>query len=155
MPPDHTVGQMVLERGPLFHLAGSLLLGLTWFICRHVPLSIRALQLLDFATLLAADDLHADGPEPHGCPCSMALSTVVGIQAGLLAAANCILARAIAVPSTGARTFWVSTAAMLPLVPATFIATRDPGTIVNIVCWCARDHRDRDGRLARDLRPAA
>src|SRR4029078_5905171 len=67
----------------------------------------------------------------------MNASILIGIFSGLLACANCVLARAIAVPSTGARTVWVSTASMAPILPATAIGVGDAGSVINIACWMA------------------
>jgi serine/threonine-protein kinase len=137
MPADHSVSRMVVEAGPVLHFLASLLLGATWFVARHVRLSTRALHILDTATLIAACAIYTVmGIDFTSIQRQLAMPEIVGILSGLLASANCVLARAIAVPSTGQRTFWVSAAAMLPLVPATFFETGDAGAVVNTMCWC-------------------
>ena len=102
LPPDHPVSRMLVEAGPLLHLAASLLLGATWFVARHVRLTTRALHVLDSATLMAACALFTMmGVDFTAMQREMAMPDIVGILSGLLASANSILARAIAVPSTG------------------------------------------------------
>src|SRR4029453_7456868 len=127
----------LVQAGPVLHLVVSLLLGCTWFVCRHVRLSTRALQLLDPRTLLFACALYTMmGVDFTAIQRNVEMPDFVGILSGLLACANCVLARAIAVPSTSQRTFRVSAAAMLPLVPGTFLETGDIGASVNTLCWC-------------------
>jgi serine/threonine-protein kinase len=48
------------------------------------------------------------------------------------------MARAVAVPSTASRTFWLSCIAMAPLLPAASAASDgNAAAIINVACWCA------------------
>jgi eukaryotic-like serine/threonine-protein kinase len=124
--------------GPLLHLSASLMFLAVWLIARRTRLSPRALRLLEAITLLGGctqyalmglnlvlmRELLGTGPE-------------IGMYAGLLAAANVVMARSIAVPSTPSRTFWLSAVAMLPLLFTTAVATGGhAAALLNVASWC-------------------
>ena len=131
LPPEFTVADMLFDAGALFHLGSSLLFAGVWLLVSRGPqLSLAALRVLDVATVVAGGWLFAlMGLHLVRMERALAGDISLGIYSGLLAAANVIGARAIIVPSTAVRTFWVSTLAMLPLVPATYRhARRQPSS---------------------------
>jgi eukaryotic-like serine/threonine-protein kinase len=134
-----TFSHIVSDRGPLLHLAASLTFGVVWFVTRRGRLTVHTLRLVEAGTVIGGCALYAlmgvylvrmrqafeTGPE-------------VGLFAGVLACANTLMARAVAVPSTAARSFWLGSIAMLPLIPATAVATDgNAAAIINVACWCA------------------
>ncbi len=137
VPPR--VVDMMREPGSLDHLAASLVFGGTWVLTRRVRLSMPALRVLDLGALLVGCTLFAlMGAYLMRLQFTAGLNTAIGAYSGLLACANTVLARAIAVPSTPRRTLIGSIAAMAPLVPATLAAGVGSGaTTVNIATWCA------------------
>ncbi len=139
LPPGFGFAATVLDRGALFHLAASLLFAGVWLLVRLGPdLSLRTLRLLDVGALVGGCSLFAlMGLNLVRMERALAGDISIGTFAGLLAAANTVGARAIAVPSTAARTFWASTAAMLGLPPVAAVATATPAAVVNVTCWCA------------------
>ena len=136
-----TIGlvEFMLHRGTLDHLAGSLVFGGLWLLSRRGPLSMRTLRLLDVGALVVGCTLFAlMGVHLMRLPLGDGLSVATGAYAGLLAAANTVMARAIIVPSTPRRTLIGSAAAMAPLLPATaFVGGGSPDAIINVATWCA------------------
>jgi serine/threonine-protein kinase len=132
---------MLLQQGPLLHLAASLLFGAVWMLVRRRQLSATALRVLDIAALVGGCALYAlMGIHLVRMEEALGISESVGIYSGLLAAANVVAARAITVPSTATRTFWASSLAMSALLPATAVATGPTSlaaTVINVTCWCA------------------
>ena len=130
---------LMLETGNLDHLAASLVFGGTWLLTRRVRLTMQALRVLELGTLIVGCTLFAlMGAHLMQLQLTAGLDAGVGGYAGLLACANTVLARAIAVPSTPRRTLFGSVAAMAPLVPAALVASGGAaGTTVNIATWCA------------------
>ena len=131
------VSHMVLQPGPLLHLSGSLTFGLLWLITEWARVSLRALRILEAGTLIGVCAQYAlMGLYLTRLPANAGLR--VGLTSGLLACTNTVVARAIAVPSTAARTSWLSAAALLPLLGA---YAAGPGgniaTLINVSAWCA------------------
>jgi serine/threonine-protein kinase len=133
------VTDAVLQVGNLDHLAASLVFGGVALLTRRMRLSMPALRLLDMAALLVGCTLFAlMGAALLRMQIALGTEAAIGAYAGLLACANTVIARAIAVPSTARRTFAGTAAAMTPLVPAAFVATAgSPAAIVNVAAWCA------------------
>lgn len=131
--------EMLLRPSTMLHLSASLTFGMVWLATRRKQLSLPALRILE-ATLLIA-----------GCTQFALMGFYIvrlrqdaggmaqlGLHAALLASANTVMARAIAVPSTPTRTFWLSLAAMLPVIPAAAIATNgSPVVLINLGTWSA------------------
>jgi len=134
-----TFSHVVSERGPLLHLAASLTFGVVWFVTRRTRLSVHALRLLEASTLIGGCALYAlMGLYLVRMRQALETGSEIGMFAGLLACANTLMARAVAVPSTAARTFWLGSVAMLPLLPATAVASGgNAAAIINVACWCA------------------
>jgi eukaryotic-like serine/threonine-protein kinase len=128
----------MLEAGSVDHLAASLVFGGVWVLSRRVRVSMQALRVLDVGTLIVGCTLFAlMGAYLTRLQRAAGLDAAVGAYAGLLACANTVLARAITVPSTPRRTLLGSLAAMAPLIPATFAASRGSGAVtMNVATWC-------------------
>ena len=135
---SRTVGDVLLHPGNLIHLAASLLFGGVWLITRRVQFSLRGLRVLDVGALVSGCGLFAlMGVYLVGIQAAIGGAVAIAVYAGLLACANTVVARAIAVPSTARRTLWVSLVAMLPLVPATAVASGGAlGAMINVANWC-------------------
>jgi hypothetical protein len=128
----------MLHRANLFHLAASLAFAVDWQIARHARPSLRGLRVLDAVALIGGCALFSlMGLYVARLQAAVGGVPAIGIYAAVLASANTVLARAIAVPSTPKRTFWLSVAAMLPLVPMTAFASGSALSVVNIATWSA------------------
>jgi hypothetical protein len=129
----------VLHAGPVLHLSATLTFAAAWLAARRLRLSLAALRLLESVAVIGGcaqyavmglhlvrmRDLMGNGPE-------------VGVYSGLLACANVLMARAIAVPSTPTRTLWLSAAGMVGVVPSAWAATGgEPHAVINLATWCA------------------
>jgi serine/threonine-protein kinase len=127
----------LLQPGNLFHIAASLAFCVDWLIARHARLSLAALRAFEAFALVGGCLLFSLMGLNLARMENIGESAAVGMYAGLLASANTVLARAIAVPSTSVRTFWLSVAALLPLVPMAVIASGNPVSVVRIAIWSA------------------
>lgn len=133
-----SVAEMLFAPGPMFHLAASLLFGAVAVLARRAHFSYRALRALDAGTLIGGCALFSFmGMYLAQMELELNSDPSLGVYAGLLASANVVGGRAIFVPSTATRTFWLRTLAMISLVPDTYLATRSAASVVNIACWCA------------------
>jgi predicted Ser/Thr protein kinase len=134
-----TFSHVVSERGPVLHLAASLTFGIVWLVTRRTRLTVHALRLLEAGTLIGGCTQYAlMGTYLVRMRQALETGSEIGMFAGLLACANTLMARAVAVPSTASRTFWLSTIAMLPLLPATSAASDgNTAAVINVACWCA------------------
>ena len=155
-PGAPRVADLMLQAGNLDHLAASLVFGALWILTRRVRLSMRALRWLDLSALVVGCTLFAlMGAYLMRVQIVAGLDVAIGAYSGLLACANTVMARAIAVPSTPRRTLVGSAASMAALVPATVFARRRIGgrgcERDDVVC---RVDSDRDGGIPRDLRSA-
>jgi serine/threonine-protein kinase len=132
------LADMMVQASSLDHLAASSVFGAVWVLTRRVRLSMRALRLLDLATLTVGCMLFAlMGAALMRLQSAAGLDPAMGAYAGLLACANTVMARAIAVPSSPRRTLLGSIVAMAPLVAATLVVSR--GAVmatVNVATWC-------------------
>ncbi len=136
--PGRGLGDVIFESGNLLHLAASSTFAAVWLVTRRMRFSIDALRVLEVVALVLGCLLFAlMGLNLVGMQRALGITFSVGLYAGLLACANTVMARAIAVPSTARRTLVVSSIAMLPLVPATFAATGSAAAVVNVTTWCA------------------
>jgi serine/threonine-protein kinase len=133
--------QMLLQPPNVLHAAATLLFGALWLIARSLRVPYSRLRLLDAGTLVGSCTLYA----LMGLLLGRMRETIgrdadPGMIAGLLACTNTVIARAIAVPSTSARTLTLGVLAMLPL-PAVlpFVQPRDTlvPQIINTASWCA------------------
>ena len=132
------LADMMLQASSLDHLAASIVFGAVWVLTRRVRLSMRALRLLDLATLTVGCMLFAlMGAALMRLQSAAGLDPTLGALAGLLACANTVMARAIAVPSSPRRTLLGSIVAMAPLVAATLVVSRGGAIVtVNVATWC-------------------
>jgi serine/threonine-protein kinase len=132
------VTDMVRRPGPVLHLSASLTLAAVWLTTRRVRLEFAQLRRLEAASVVVVCVQYALMglylARLHPIP---EAASVLGLFAGLLASANTVIARAIVVPSTAARTLWLSAAAMLPMVPVTaYDSLGAAGPVINVACWC-------------------
>jgi eukaryotic-like serine/threonine-protein kinase len=128
--------ETLLQPGNVFHICASLAFCIDWLIARHARLSLGALRAFDAFALIGGCFLFAL-MGLNLARMEIGESAAVGMYAGLLASANTVLARAIAVPSTSKRTFWLSLSALLPLIPMTAMASGSVVSVVRIAIWSA------------------
>jgi serine/threonine-protein kinase len=135
---SRSFSQVMLQPGNMFHLAASLSFALTWWVARNAQLSLASLRVLDAVAVTGGCTLFAlMGLNLVRLQEALGTFTEIGLFSGVLACANTVAARAIAVPSTASRTFWLSALAMAPLVPATAAATGQAVPVANIATWSA------------------
>jgi tRNA A-37 threonylcarbamoyl transferase component Bud32 len=130
------LSHILFGTGTMLHLAASLWFGVVWLIAARRSLTMSALRTLDLVALIIGCVLYAlmafylvEMQE------AMGEDGEVSFYSGVLACASTISSRAIMVPSTARRTFWASTIASLPLLPAAAIATHSMAAVVNVTCW--------------------
>lgn len=130
--------QSLLNRANLFHVTASLTFGIDALIAKKARLSLGGLRLLEAFALIGGCVLFTlMGLNVVRLQEAINGTPAIGLYAAVLASANTVLARAIAVPSTSSRTLWLSIIAMLPLLPMAAVATDSPVAVVNIGTWCA------------------
>ena len=132
------VADMIVQTGTLDHLAASLVFGSVWLLTRRVRLTMPVLRVIDMGALVIGCTLFAlMGAYLTRMQLATGVDAAFGAYAGLLACANTVLARAIAVPSSPHRTLAGSIAALVPLVPATLVATGGSAALtINVATWC-------------------
>ena len=120
------------------HLLATLVFGAVWLLTRRGIWSMRALRMLDIATLIAGCLLFAVmGGYLTQTEMPGSADPVLGVYTALLACANTVMARATIVPSTPARTLAASIVAMAPLVPAAaMVKPSDPSQAIFVASWC-------------------
>ena len=98
-------------RPSIFHLVGTALMAALWLAARRRDWSIRALGVLDGLALVL------------GCWCWALMMGGSGqmLAAALLAGMVTVTVRAVVVPSSATRTFWLSLMALVPMVPVSFL----------------------------------
>ena len=128
--------------GNLFHLLTTLFAGGIWLLARRPSLSLDAARMVDSAgTLLLCTGFAFMGG-------GYAMAEVAGgddplheLGTGLLATSYTLFARAIALPSTPARTAWVSVVGILPMIATTGYVFRQSGAAgarseyIDVVLW--------------------
>ena len=145
----------LLEPANLFHLSASLTIGSVWLMIRLARWSWQRLMIIDAVTIVLTCSLFAAmsaafalGDDDYAVDPSHA------IMLGQLAIMSTILTRAVALPSTPTRTFWLGIASFLPQVVLSTFAyfTSDavpvpPGmnlnantirffNVLNVIGWC-------------------
>jgi len=131
------VGEMLLHRGVVLHATASALFGGVWLLARHVPMSVRRLRALEAGTLIVGCGLFSwMGAALGSLQHTVDEPPALGVFAGLLACANVVAARAIAVPSTANRTLWASAIAMAPVPVTAWLVTRLVSSTVTVATWC-------------------
>ena len=148
--------RMLLSPSGLAHLGGTLTMAAVWAASRARRFDSRALGWIDAAGLIATCALFAYmGRHIAEMYIRVALDPMAGFLVGQLACSSTMLVRAIAVPSTPARTLWLGVAALTPqVVMASQLLLRAPALAfplhsegspasmaiaasVNIAAWCA------------------
>jgi eukaryotic-like serine/threonine-protein kinase len=132
------ISQSLLNRANLFHVAASLAFGVDSLLAKKARLSLTGLRVLEAFALVGGCVLFSlMGLNVVRLQEAIGGTPAIGTYAAVLASANTVLARAIAVPSTSTRTFWLSVAAMLPLLPMAAVAADSAVAVVNIATWSA------------------
>jgi hypothetical protein len=130
--------EVVLAPANVLHLSASLTFAIAWAIARTAQLSLPALRVLDLGTLVIGCGLFAFmGLEIERLQEMLGGETGTGLYSGVLACANTVIARAIAVPSTPSRTLWWSVVAMAPLTAAAILADKPGHSVMNVTTWSA------------------
>jgi serine/threonine-protein kinase len=123
--PDYRWGRQAF----LFLVAVALLFGVVWWATRRGRFAARTLALLDAGTTTGAALLLAlmggTIPEPGGW------------AHGLVAASLLLTTRALAVPSSGKRTFAISASASLAATLAFALENLDFYRVIDVVFWLA------------------
>jgi serine/threonine-protein kinase len=130
--------------GMVYHGAGTATALGVWAMGRFSRLSFRAAHALDAAGTILL------------CTCFSLMAAAFGVEhlalasdpmhallVGELACSYVLISRAIALPSTPARTAWISAVAMVPLIVATVYVFRHPGVTgptsdggyVDLITW--------------------
>jgi eukaryotic-like serine/threonine-protein kinase len=119
----HSLIGAVRTRVAMFHFLGALVVGLVWWLTRLRPWSIGTLRALDVGGVIASCTFYGlmGFSLPQGA--SNAEMDLMGMFSSMLACTNVVLARAVIVPSSAARTVVVSLLALLPLELATAAST--------------------------------
>ena len=144
----------LLEGYSLAHLGATLTVGAVWGTTRVFALSTPVLRWVDAGALIVTCLLFAvmaaDIAQLH---LAVGADPTQALLVGQLACMSTILTRAVAVPSTPVRTFWLSLTALVPqagyaarvllsapvliLLPGTeTVAQMAFGNVFNIVAWC-------------------
>lgn len=138
------------------HLGASLTMGTVWFLCRTGARRMRLLRSLDAVGLIVTCLLFAVMGREIGLAYAAAgVDPFAPLLIGQLACSSTLLSRAVALPSTPRRTFWLSVAALAPqplLAAATLlnapVVVFNPGVpftpaqaaiaeTLHIAAWCA------------------
>ncbi len=133
-----TLAAMLLDTGPLLHLAASLLFGGVWLLTRNVTLPHRTLRMIDASALIGGCTVYA--VMAHALSHmqeAFGHNALDGLFAGLLATLSVTTSRAIIVPSTATRTLWTSAIAAIPIVVTVSARTRGAGGVINFATWSA------------------
>jgi serine/threonine protein kinase len=103
---------MLVTQANVMHFLSSSLMAMLWAIARARPLSLRMLGILDGGSVLLPG---------VGLAMMAAQPDEKQLMAGLFALGVTMMARAVLIPSTSTRTFWLSSIASIPLLAVSFI----------------------------------
>lgn len=150
------MSRALFTRSLTAHLGASLAMGAVWAATRTAARPMPALRALDAAGLVTACLLFAVMGREIGLVYAAAgLDPMAALLIGQLACSSTVLSRAVALPSTPARTVWLNTAALAPQpVLAAFTLLSAPAVAfapgldvsptqaavaatVHIAAWCA------------------
>ena len=129
----------------LYHLAATLVAGALWAVARWSgPLPVRTLEWLEaISTLLMCGCFALMGIGFVQAHYAVAQDPMHGLFGALLACSYVLFSRAVAVPSTPARTLVVSAVAILPMAAASAYepaGANVPGiyltAFVDVTTWC-------------------
>jgi len=137
----------LVEPVSLLHLAICVATGGVWLMTRRVTWSWPRLLIIDGVTLVLTCLLFALGDNDY------VVDPVAATMIGQLSCMSTVLTRAVALPSTPTRTFWLGCGAFLPQVvlsgyvfyisdlalPSTMVVTQDVAAyfnLLNTVGWC-------------------
>ena len=103
---------LLMMQNNVWHFLSSSLMAVLWAITRAGSLSLRTLGILDGASVLLPG---------IGLAMMAAQPDEKQLMAGMFALAVTMMARAVLIPSTAIRTFWLSAMASMPLLAVSFI----------------------------------
>jgi eukaryotic-like serine/threonine-protein kinase len=103
---------LLMMQANVWHFLSSSLMAVLWAIMRARPWSLRTLGILDVGSVILPG---------VGLALMAAQPDEKQLMAGLFALAVTMMARAVLIPSTAARTFWLSSMASVPLLAVSFI----------------------------------
>jgi serine/threonine-protein kinase len=126
---------VLVHPGPVLHLAASVLFLSVWLLTRRVRVRLPMLRALELVTLWVGCTMFAFMGK-HAVDMAGEMGALVSIHAGLLACVNVVMARAIAVPSTAARTLGASAVAVAPLLVIAALVG-GPSLTITFTNWCA------------------
>jgi hypothetical protein len=121
--------RMRLDRA--LHIGATMMFGAEWLLCRTGRRSAAQLNLIDAGTLLAGlcmfAGMAASQPRPVDPDALRAVAFIVPLVMTLITLST-VVTRAIIVPGTARRTFWLSAVACLPGLFAAyaFVASAPP-----------------------------
>jgi eukaryotic-like serine/threonine-protein kinase len=131
------------------HVGATMMFGTEWLLCRRGRRSAAQLNVIDTGTVLAGLCMFAwmaaSQPRPVDPNARRAVAFIVPLVLTLITLST-VVTRAVIVPGTARRTFWLSTVACLPgLVAASSIvaaappATEGPGrpalSLITVAMW--------------------
>jgi serine/threonine-protein kinase len=130
---DGVYGRPWLQLGRALHVAATAMFGAEWLLCRKARRSAGQLNLIDMGTLIGGLSMFAwmaASPRRLILPYEIRAMAFIAALALTLITLSVVVARAVIVPGTARRTFWVSTVACVPGMLATYrlISMIPPGT---------------------------
>jgi len=104
----------------LAHLASCAVLALMWLLCRHGQRSPAALDWIDAGGMVLVGLFYAlmGGAIPMNEELPRALGGAFATLVMIIAFTNTLIGRAVLVPSSARRTFWISVGATVPILAA-------------------------------------
>jgi serine/threonine-protein kinase len=122
-----SVGAFVRRPENVLHLAAILVFALEWLVCRGARRSPKELNAIDIGTTFGSLALFGTAfvlVPKHGFESALALTLIT---------VSGLIMRAVFVPGTARRTFWVSVACSMPTLVATYVmACQAPETLAGI-----------------------
>jgi serine/threonine-protein kinase len=142
---DVIAGRPPVRLDRVLLVIATLIFGAQWLLCRRGRRSAAQLNIIDVGGLVAGmcmfAAMSATCPRPQD-PTVLAMAAFIPILGLSLITLSIVVTRAVIVPGTARRTFWVSTLSCLPLLVATYRLTsiaRSPGgpvtALVNFGMW--------------------
>jgi serine/threonine-protein kinase len=135
----------------VLHVVATMMFGAEWLLCRRGRRSAAQLNVIDVGTLIGGLCMFAlmaaSQPRPLDPSALRAIAFITPLVLTLITL-SIVVTRAVMVPGTARRTFWLSTVACVPLMVATYriagIAARSTDgperplvVFINVVMWSA------------------
>jgi serine/threonine-protein kinase len=128
---DRVYGAPWMRLDRALHITATTLFGVEWLLCRRGRRSAAQLNVIDIGTLVAGlfmfAGMAASQPRSADLHESLAVIFIIPLVMTLITLST-VVTRAVIVPGTARRTFWLSTAACVPGLIATqlIVATAPP-----------------------------